>query len=144
LGFGTTATHIIFFIISVILAASVGSALLVTTQGVMGSITEKSKILSYKLETEITIINDPAATSNVFYVKNTGKSEIPPDPIDVIIDGEYIDPSNVSVSVIGGGVTAKPGDVIKIVVSGAPTTSGDHTVKIVVYGGVSDIFEYTI
>jgi len=144
LGFGTTATHLIFFIISVMLAATVGSALLVTTQDVMNSISERSEILSYRLKTDITIINDPDATTNVFYIKNTGKTEIPLNTIDVIIDGQYISSENISISVVGGGVVARPGDVIQITVSNAPTDSGEHTIKVVVEGGVSDVFTYTI
>jgi flagellar protein FlaG len=92
----TAITHMIFFIAAVILAMGVVSVLSVNVQSISGATTAGSKIMSDQLRTDITIINDPNEIPYInnenytFYVKNTGRSELNIDYVNVILDGVLI------------------------------------------------------
>ena len=81
MGAGTSATQMIFFITSVIIALGVVGALFLNVQSISTAATMGSKTFSQQLKTDITIINDPekipyADTNNyTFYVKNTGNEK---------------------------------------------------------------------
>lgn len=146
----TAITHMIFFIAAVILAMGVVSVLSVNVQSISGATIAGSKVMSDQLRTDITIINDPNEVPYInnenytFYVKNTGKSELNIDYMNVILDGVLIQPSNQTETVLGGGMMWRPGDVVVIDVTINQLSAGDHSVNIVSENGKSDSMSFII
>ncbi len=90
MGAGTSATHIIFFIVSVVISLGVAGALFMNVQSISNAATAGSKTLSEQLKTDITVINDPDSIPNssgvyTFYVKNTGQVDLSAAHITVLI-----------------------------------------------------------
>src|SRR5450759_406442 len=92
MGAGASATQMVFFIASVIIALSVVGAIFMNVQSLSSAVIIGSKTLSEQLKTDITVINDPEIIPNsngiyyTFYVKNTGVQELGTKYMTVIID----------------------------------------------------------
>ena len=144
----TAITHMIFFIAAVILAMGVVSILSINTQSISGATTVGSKVMSDQLRTDITIINDPNEVPYInnenytFYVKNTGRSELNIDYVNIILDGILIQSSNQAVTVLDGGTVWRPGDVLGVNVTISQLSSGDHSVRVVSENGKSDAMNF--
>lgn len=138
MGFGETSSHIIFFIASLILAVGVVTVISSSAFAIAQNINERGKFLANEYRTNIAIINDPAAISNYIYVKNTGKTILHPELVDIFIDGNYTKPSNWVIE--GGGSLWLPSDVVNYTVS-LPT--GTHRILVVTEYGSSDTITYT-
>jgi len=141
----TAITHMIFFIAAIIIAMGVVAILSANVQSITGATSSSSKVLSEQLKTDITVISDPevipynASTGYTFYAKNTGKSELAPGYVDVIVDGTLIAPANVTLSVQDGDTVWRPGDVlvIEVITDPDPLASGDHRIRVVAENGKS-------
>jgi flagellar protein FlaG len=140
MGLSTSATHIIFFIASVILAASfvgvAASAILSLSNG----IEDRGDMLANQLSADFKIINDPERMSNnplVLYLKNTGKVPLSTQHITVLIDGIDVDNCTVNKD------TWLPGETITLTVN-INLSSGDHVVKVVLENGISDTFYFRV
>ena len=148
----TAVTHMIFFIAAVIIAVGVVGVLSVNVQSIMGATSANSEVVSDQLKTDITIISDPEVipyntTSGhyTFYVKNTGKSDIAPEYVDVILDGEYIQNKNLNMSLEDSvGVWEPSGVIIINVTTGETLNQGDHRLKIAADNGISDTIDFKI
>ena|SRR5659263_539170 len=120
MGAGASATQMVFFIASVMIALSVVGALFMNVQSLSSSVVIGSKTLSEQLKTDITVINDPEIIPNssgiyTFYVKNTGIQEIGTNYITVIIDGIIISDNDLNKTILEeGGQTWLTGDVLQI------------------------------
>ncbi len=143
----TAITHMIFFIAALILAMSVVVIISADVQSMVSSSSVSSKLLSEQMRTDITIINDPDiiyydGTSQyyTFYAMNTGKTELAPDFVTVLVDGIFINPSDVDVSLQDGDVMWRPGDILLLNVSTTPNplASGDHRIVVAAENGKSD------
>lgn len=146
MGASTSATHILFFIVSVVIALSVGEALFMNIQSISSAATLGSKTLSEQLKTDITVINDPEVIPHsngnyTFYIKNTGKKELFIDYITVVIDGIIVPESNLAKTVIGGDVVWQTGDVLMINTSVSLET-GSHNLRVITDNGIEDVFEF--
>ncbi|ADI74178.1 flagellin [Methanohalobium evestigatum Z-7303] len=146
----TAVSHMIFFIAAVIIAVGVAGVLSVNVESIMGAASTNSDVVSDQLKTDITIISDPEvipynSTSDyyTFYVKNTGKSDIALEYVNVILDGEYIQDKNLNLSLQDSGETWKPlGVLIVNVTTGGELNSGDHGLKVVSDNGISDTIDF--
>jgi flagellar protein FlaG len=143
----TAITHMIFFIAAIILAMGAITVISADVQSIVSSSSVSSKLLSDQMRTDITIINDPDIIyyddfSNyyTFYAMNTGKTELAPEYVNVLVDGLFIHPSNVAVSLQDGDVTWRPGDILILNVSTIPNplASGDHKIMVAAENGKSD------
>ncbi len=146
MGADTSATHIIFFIVAVIIALSVAGALFMNVQSISSAATMGSKTLSEQLRTDITIISDPEMIpfSNgnyTFYVKNTGKEELSTKYISVIIDGTMLSGGNLNKTVIEGGDTWHTGDVLQLNAT-VTLNSGSHKIRVITDNGIDDEFAF--
>jgi flagellar protein FlaG len=146
MGAGTSATQMIFFITSVIIALGVVGALFLNVQSISAAATMGSKTFSQQLRTDITIINDPEkipydANNYTFYVKNTGKEDLSPQYITVLIDGSLVPNSNLNTTILNGDAVWIPGDVLEInaMVSINP---GSHSLRVITENGVEDSFDF--
>ncbi len=144
----TAITHMIFFIAAVVLAMGVVAVLSVNVQSISGATSASSKVISDQLRTDITVINDPDTVPYrnnkyyTFYAKNTGKSELNIDYVNLILDGVLIPPANLTISVLDGDVMWRPGDVLNINVTTSKLSPGDHSVRVVTENGKSDSMRF--
>ncbi len=149
MGAGASATQMVFFIASVIIALSVVGAIFINIQSLSTAVIIGSKTLTEQLKTDITVINDPEIIPNssniyTFYVKNTGVQELDTKYINVIIDGTMISDTDLNKTVIGGSQTTwLTGDVLMInaTVSLDPG-SHNHNLRIIAANGIEDTFPF--
>jgi flagellar protein FlaG len=148
MGAGTSATHMVFFIVSVVIALGVAAALFANIQPLTSAANTGSKTLSEQMRTDITVINDPELIpfsdgNYTFYVKNTGKEDLPNIDISVIINGVIIPDSIVTKTILSGNPMWRAGDVLEIKVATA-LGSGSHNFRIITYNGVEESFNFRI
>lgn len=146
MGAGTSATQLIFFITSVIIALSVVGGLFMNIESISSAAIIGSKTLSSQLKTDITVINDPeiipySSGKYTFYVKNTGIEEIDKNYTNVLINGTLISESNLNKTIVSGGTIWQAGDILKIIVT-VTLPSGSHTLRIITSNGIVDNFPF--
>lgn len=148
MGAGTSATQLIFFITSVIIALGVVGALFLNVQSISTAATMGSKTFSQQLKTDITVINDPEkipydadASNYTFYVKNTGKEDLFPQYITVLIDGSHVQDGNLNKTILNGDAVWMPGDVLQINAT-VSIDIGSHSLRVITENGVEDSFEF--
>jgi len=146
MGAGTSATQMIFFITSVIIALGVVGALFLNVQSISTAATVGSKTFSQQLRTDITIINDPekipyGASNYTFYVKNTGKEDLSTQYITVLIDGSLVPDGNLNKTILNGDAVWMPGDVLQINAT-VSIDIGSHSLRVITENGVEDSFEF--
>lgn len=146
MGAGTSATQMIFFITSVIIALGVVGALFMNIQSISTAATMGSKTFSGQLRTDITVINDPEIIPNssgiyTFYVKNTGKEDLSTQYITVIIDGSLVPDGNLNKTILNGDAMWIPGDVLKINTT-VSIDPGSHSLRVITENGIEDSFEF--
>ena len=132
---GSSTSELIFFIASLIVATGLAAAVGTTTLSITKSMHDNGMIVSEQYKSSITVINDPVNTFNNIYVKNTGRTVLYPDLVNVFVDGTF---TQVNSSIEEGAYWTR-GDVLNIT---APLPNGTHTVRVVVENGISDTFIY--
>lgn len=148
MGAGESATQMIFFIASVMIALSVVGAIFLNVQSLSSSVIIGSKTLSEQLKTDITVINDPEIIPNssgkyTFYVKNTGIQELSTKYVNIIIDGTIISDNDLNKTIIEGGQTWLTGDVLMINAT-IPLAAGNHNLRVITGNGIEDTFLFRI
>ena len=138
-----SVSHMILFIASIIVAASVVGVFTDSISRVSEAIEDRGGSLSEKVRTDIQIISDAGSTavynettSNItLHVKNTGSTALRPDAdgMDVFVDGRY--ETDVTLTVIGGDDQWRRGEVVRAEIEpndGNGLDTGDHRVKVIV------------
>jgi flagellar protein FlaG len=147
----TAVTHMIFFIAAIILAISVVALISADVQSMVASSGASSKLLSEQMRTDLTVVNDPemipyneVSKTYTFYVKNTGKTELVPEYVTVLVDGILIAPENVDISLVDGDVVWRPGDILTldVVTVPAPLDPGDHRILVAAENGKSGAMSF--
>jgi flagellar protein FlaG len=146
MGAGASATQMVFFIASVIIALSVVGAIFMNVQSLSSAAIIGSKTLTEQLKTDITVINDPEIIPNsgniyTFYVKNTGVQELGTKYITVIIDGTIISDNDLNKTIIDGSQTWLTGDVLMINAT-VSLDPGSHNLRIITSNGIEDSFPF--
>jgi len=146
MGAGASATQMVFFIASVIIALSVVGAIFMNVQSLSSAVIIGSKTLTEQLKTDITVINDPEIIPNsgniyTFYVKNTGVQELGTKYITVIIDGTIISDNDLNKTIIDGSQTWLTGDVLMINAT-VSLDPGSHNLRIITANGIEDSFPF--
>ncbi|MDG5775548.1 CARDB domain-containing protein [Haloarculaceae archaeon H-GB2-1] len=137
-----SASHLILFIASMLIAASVAGTFTDSVGRLSEALDEQGVLISEEVRTDVEIISDSGsdalyddAESNLtLLVKNTGSGNLDAESrqIDVLVNGSY--QTDVTVSLLGGsGVVWGQGDVVEVVV-GVSLGAGDHRAKIIVNG----------
>ncbi|WP_276278883.1 CARDB domain-containing protein [Halorussus caseinilyticus] len=134
-----SSSHLILFIASLIIAASVAGTFTQGVQRLSSALGDRSIDVSGDIRTDISIISDPGSgavynesENNVtVLVKNTGSRSLPAesDRIDVLIDGQYQATATVTVL---DGPSWRVGNVAKIEFSETLAENEDHRVAIIV------------
>ena len=144
-------THMVLFIASLLVAASVAGVLTDEVGRLSDAITEQGLDASKEVRTDIEIISDAGAegiydtsTDNVtVHVKNTGSERLEgaPREVDVILDGEY--QTDVFVEVVDGD-SWDTNNVARIRINEPDLENGqtDHRLKVIVNGD-EEVFEFT-
>lgn len=136
-----SSSTLIIFIASILVAASVAGTMTNGVQRLSDALGDRSVDVSQDIRTDVEIISDPGSPASIYdetnenltlLVKNTGSKTLPstPDAVDLIVDGEFVTPSTVTV-VDGTGWRA--GNVARVNAS-VNLSSGDHRVVVVVNG----------
>lgn len=147
MGAGASATQMVFFIASVIIALSVVGAIFMNVQSLSSAVIIGSKTLSEQLKTDITVINDPeiipySSGTYTFYVKNTGVQELGTKYITVIIDGTIISDNDLNKTIIDGSQTTwLTGDVLMINAT-VTLPEGNHNLRVITSNGIEDTFPF--
>lgn len=137
-----STSHMILFIASLIVAASVAGTFTNGIERLSGALGDRSLDVSNQIQTDIEIISD-AEAGNVYngsgnenisvLIKNTGSQDLDDAPfiLDVIVDGAY--QTDVTMTVIGSSNGWHVGEVARVNISTPqPLPTGDHRVKIIV------------
>ena len=141
-------THLILFIASLLVAASVAGVLTQEVGRVSEAINDQGLDASKEVRTDIEVISDSGAgglydtsTDNItLYVKNTGTERLEgsPEEFDIVVDGEY--QPNVNVTVVDGS-SWNPNNVVRLRIYHPTLPNGDHRVKVIVDGD-EEVFEF--
>lgn len=143
-----SATHIILFIASVVVAAGVAGTVVMEVNELSDAVETRSSAVSEEIATDIQITSDAAYTDSIYdetdeevtvLVKNVGSESLQahPNEIDVLVDGrliprQYTDVERVDVD----DDTWRPGGVVEVTVDvaghDAVDVSGDTRVTVIV------------
>lgn len=143
-----SVTHMILFIASIIVAASVAGVLTQEVTRLSDAIDEEGIDVASEIRTDIEIISDAGSdgvydgTNNVtLLVKNTGSRRLPldPDQLEVLVDGQYR--VNVSLSVVDGE-SWDVNNVAKVNVTVGALANADHRVYLQINGD-EEVFEFS-
>ncbi|MCG7841011.1 MAG: hypothetical protein MIO87_03760 [Methanomassiliicoccales archaeon] len=141
----TSVTHTIFFIASVIVAASLAGVFIGISQEMSHSINEHGDQIRDLAESDIVIINDPAMMpySNgilTLYLKNLSP-RILGQVLDIFIDGTW----ETNYTVLDQQLERNwpPSGVLTLNLNVA-LSEGDHQVKVVLLNGASTELEFRI
>lgn len=145
---GVSASHLVIFIASVVVAAGVAGTLVTQVDRVSQSITEQSDGIEEQIDTDIQIVSDTGSSGSIYdgtnltlYVKNTGDSDLEPDrdEIDVLVEGRFKSPENIT-RVNGGDETVwPPGTVVEVTVGDVNLDAGPTRVTVAVKGNEDTI-----
>lgn len=145
-----SVSHMILFIASMLIAASVAGVFTDTVGQLSSAIDDQGLQVSEDVRTDVEIISDSGADGIydagtdvvTLHVKNTGSESLAPEgrAINAFVDGRFVPPENVTVTLVGGGTNWRPGDVVRVDLGGQDLT-GDVRVKLVVNGD-EEVFEF--
>lgn len=135
-----SVSHLVLFIASMLVAATVAGALVTGVDRISSSVTDRSLETSEEVRTDLVIISD--AGSDAVYddpngtitlvVKNTGSSNLDAraGQIDVLVDGEYVPRSDVNVTSLEGDDAAwETGSSVRVEVDRS-LGGGDHRAQV--------------
>ncbi|WP_440953200.1 flagellar protein G [Methanococcoides sp. FTZ1] len=148
----TAITHMIFFIAAIIIAMTVIVVMSSNVQSLTGATASSSRVLSEQIKTDITIISDPEAIpyDNVskeytFYAKNTGRTDLDTEYLDMFIDGLLIDHGNLEMILPEQDMLWRPGTTLEIRMTVTnEMAAGDHRILIAAENGKSDSMDFRI
>lgn len=130
---GVSASTLVIFIASILVAAGVAGTLVTTVGDISSSAETKGDAISESIDSEIELLNDGGG-SNFYteddtdgtaevtvYARNTGSTTLikEPDELDVLINGLFIADENLTVTSMNGddGRAWDEDEVIEIVIS---------------------------
>lgn len=148
-----SVSHMILFIASMIIAASVAGVFTTSVDQLADAIDDQGLQVSDNVRTSIDVISDSGADEESFYdedqvivlVKNTGTNELTPEAshVDVLVNGEFKTVEDVTVEHLGDGATWSPNEVVRLVVDHPGLDNGDHRVTVIVNND-EDVFEFRL
>jgi len=134
-----SASHLIIFIASLVIAAGVVGTLTTGVDRVSSAIDDRSLDVTQQVRMDMAIISDPSdtpydtpettANNLTIHVRNTGSQGVPIEAsaVDVILNGRFVGNDNIAVEDAnnpGSGVW-RSSEVVSITVTDISTTEGD-------------------
>jgi flagellar protein FlaG len=150
-----SVSHMILFIASMLIAASVAGVFTSSVDQLSGAIDDQGVQVSDSVRTDVQIISDNGTGACVYncygesklklLVKNTGTQTLPAgtEGIDVILDGRFQPASNLSVTTMTGADRWRRNEVVRVNVTRPGLSAGDHRAKVIVDGD-EEVFEFRI
>lgn len=150
---GVSVSHMIMFIASMLVAATVAGALFTGVDRISGSVTDRSFDTSGDIRTDVEIISDSGSSAvyddqgsdNVtLLVANTGSKNLDADAsqVDILIDGQYVTASSMTVTNAEDASDTLWGtDEVVMVEIDQSLTAGDHRIKLIVNGD-EEVFRF--
>lgn len=145
-----SASHLIIFIASILVAASVAGVLTNTVGELSEAIDELGLDVTDEVRTDVEIISDSGAAvydvngnGNIsLYVKNTGSQRLSADSptVDVIVNGTFKTGDDLSLTVQDGDVWS-PGTVVLLEINHSLSTGQDVRVQLTINGD-EEVFEF--
>jgi len=146
-----SVSHLILFIASMMIAASVAGVFTSSIGQLSGALSEQGLDVSSEVRTDVEIISDSG--SNVVYnssgndnitllIKNTGSETLAVDPgvMDILVDGRFA--TSYGVSRVDGSGNWGQGDVVRVKIAPPQgSLSGDVRVQVTVNGD-EEVFEF--
>lgn len=151
-----SVSHLILFIASMLIAASVAGVFTSSIDRLSGAIDDQGLEVSDEVRTDIEVISDNGTGACVYncdgngnltlFIKNTGTSTLPAesDQMDIFVNGQFQSRSDVTVEVVSdsSAVRWRPGEVVRVNVSVAESAlSTDNRAKVIVNGD-EEVFEF--
>ena len=148
-----SVSHLIIFIASLVVAAGVAGTLTTGVERVSNAVEDGSLDVSQQVRTDIDIVSDPDSPSLngnnnlTIHVRNTGSQGIfiQPDSIDMVVNGEFVPNSDLTVTDANGDrTTARTGDVMEITVDNTDTEyiqNGDNRVYLTINSD-EEVYEF--
>ncbi|EMA34399.1 CARDB domain-containing protein [Haloarcula japonica] len=144
-----SVSHLILFIASMAIAASVAGVFTSSIGELSNAVSEQGLDVSSDVRTDVEIISDSGsntiydgdASTITIHVKNTGSETLAPVPgqVDVFVDGTFASDYTVTLEPNGGN-SWRPGEVVRIDINDN-LNSGDHRLKLIVNGD-EEVFEF--
>jgi flagellar protein FlaG len=146
-------SHMILFIASMLIAASVAGVFTTSVERLSGAIDDQGLQVSDDVRTDVEIISDNGTGACVYncsgsgeltlLIKNTGSQQLTaqPDQIDVLIDGQFQPAGDLTIQVLGDSDTWSQGTVIRISVAADLPSDQDHRAKVIVNGD-EEVFNF--
>ena len=142
MGADTTSSQLIFFIAATVVATAAAGIMAGIVTDLAGKAEVRGRSFGDAITSSVTIVNDPnrvvTSPNTLFYVKNTGETELDWLNMTVILDGAIVSTSK---TLLNGETTFRPGAIVQITYAGAPA-AGDHDLKIIMENGVSDTLRF--
>lgn len=132
-----SVSELVLFIAALLVATGVATTLTASVSDISQVVSERGNGVADQIATEVEVINDPGSPASIYnatsgnitlLVKNTGSGTLPADPkaIEVLVDGNYTQVSNVTVA---GGGNWREGDVAILTVE-ETLSSGEHRIVV--------------
>jgi len=148
-----SVSHLILFIASMLIAASVAGVFTSSVDELAGAIDDRGVQVSDNVRTDIEIISDggsdtvynSSGNDNVtLLVKNIGTNDlvVSDTQIDVLINGRFQGSGDVDIELLGEGETWRPDEVVRINATQSLST-GDHRAKVIV-NDAEAVFEFRV
>ena len=138
---GVSASHLIIFIASLVVAAGVVGTLTTGVDRVSSAIDDRSLDVSQQVRMDMAFVSDSGADdyyesgANVsLYVRNTGSHGVPIDEsaIDLVANAEFLSTGYTIDSVTGSDSTWRPGEVVRITIDSTHIDTGDNRILLIV------------
>jgi len=141
-----SASHLILFIASMMVAASVAGVFTDSIGQLSGALSEQGFDVSSDVRTDVEVISDSGSDAVydsgtiTLYVKNTGTERLAADPgvLDILVDGQFV--TDYSVTRADGSGPWRPGTVVRVDIQRS-LDPGDHRVQLTVNGD-EEVFEF--
>lgn len=146
-----SVSHLVIFIASLMIAATVAGALVTGVDRISSSVDDRSLDTSRDIRTDVSVISDAASdavyndTSGTvtILVKNTGTRnlEATTAQLEVLLDGQYVGAGDLTVTALAGGeFDWRTGSVVRVEIDRS-LGSGDHRVQVTV-GGDQEVLAF--
>jgi flagellar protein FlaG len=150
-----SVSHMILFIASMLIAASVAGVFTTTVDQLSQAIDDQGLSVADDVRTDVEIISDNGTGACVYdcdgngnltlLVKNTGSQRLSTDTsvLSVLVNGRFQPPGDVTATPLGEATSWGPGDVVRLEIAASGLSSGDHRAKVIVNSD-EEVFEFTI
>jgi len=148
-----SASHLIIFVASLVIAAGVVGTLTTGVERVSSSIDDGSLDVSQQIRMDMTIISDPNNPLDngdevTIHVRNTGSQSVPREStaVDIVFNGEFVASDDTTVTDANNGENGgvwRPGEVIEITISNVEINGdGDDNRLFLTVNGDEETFEF--